>query len=103
MRLLPIEHRVQEVRTGCLAACCQMALQYIGLDYSQRRLNQLLGLTPIGVPYSHVTRLTQLGVHVVLHAGNPAQIRQALERNLPAIAFLSTGDLPYWQDVLITR
>lgn len=37
-------------------------------------------------------------MHVVLHAGNPAQIRQALERNLPAIAFLSTGDLPYWQD-----
>jgi ABC-type bacteriocin/lantibiotic exporter with double-glycine peptidase domain len=97
-RLLAVEHCIQESGAGCLAACGQMALRYVGIEQSQRRLNQLLGLTSIGVPYPHLKRLAQLGVQVVMDAGNQARIRQEIDNNVPVVAFLFTGDLPYWHD-----
>ena len=98
MRLLQVEHCTQEIGAGCLAACVQMALRYIKIEQSQRYLNQLLGLTSIGVPYTNISRLTRLGVQVSLQGGDQLQIQQAIERNFPAITFLFTGDLPYWQN-----
>ena len=97
-RLLSVEHTVQEVGTGCLAACAKMVLQYIGIEQSQRSLNQLLGLSSLGVPYTYLTRLTRLGIHVAIQVGNETHIEQALNHNLPVISFLLTGDLHYWQD-----
>jgi hypothetical protein len=38
--LLPLEHRQQEVEAGCLAACAQMALLWLGINVSQTELNQ---------------------------------------------------------------
>jgi ABC-type bacteriocin/lantibiotic exporter with double-glycine peptidase domain len=96
-RLLPVEHRIQEAGAGCLAACAQMVLRHVGLEQSQRHLNQLLGLTSIGVPYTNITRLTGLGVQVAMLVGDEAQLKQAIDLHLPVIAFLFTGDLPYWQ------
>jgi ABC-type bacteriocin/lantibiotic exporter with double-glycine peptidase domain len=95
--LLPIEHHMQETGVGCLAACTQMVLHYIGIEQSQQRLNQLLGLTSIGVPYTNLTRLTWLDVQVDMLMGDEAQIKQAIGSDRPIIAFLFTGDLPYWQ------
>ena len=94
-RLLSVEHYVQEVGTGCLAACAKMVLHYVGIEQSQRSLNQLLGLSSLGVPY---TNLTRLGIHVDIQTGNETQVEQALNHNLPVISFLLTGDLHYWQD-----
>jgi ABC-type bacteriocin/lantibiotic exporter with double-glycine peptidase domain len=75
-----------------------MVLRYSGLEHSQRHFNQLLGLTSMGVPYSNISRLARLGVKVAIHIGDQVQLQQAIDRNLPVIAFLFTGDLPYWQD-----
>lgn len=96
--LLPVEHCKQEHSAGCLAACGQMMLRFMGIEQSQHRLNQLLGLTSIGVPYTHITRLERLGVHVTIAMGNQTQLQQNIEQNLPVIAFLFTGELPYWQE-----
>lgn len=97
-RLLPVEHSLQEVGAGCLAACAKMVLHYMGIEQSQRSLNQMLGLSSLGVPYTNLTRLTRLGIHIAIHVGNETQIEQAIDQNLPIIAFLLTGDLHYWQD-----
>jgi ABC-type bacteriocin/lantibiotic exporter with double-glycine peptidase domain len=97
MHRLSIEHHTQEVGGGCLAACVQMVLANLGVKQSQRRLNQILGLTSIGVPYTNIVRLTRLGVQVVIDKGNQNQVQRLIEQGLPIIAFLFTGDLSYWQ------
>lgn len=73
-----------------------MALSYLGIEHSQRHLNRLLGLTTIGIPYTNLLRLESLGVQVTVDAGNERQLQQAIDQGLPVIAFLFTGELPYW-------
>jgi uncharacterized protein YvpB len=70
----------------------------MGINRSQHHLNQLLGLTSIGVPYPNIARLTQLGVQVAMNLGSQVQLQQEIDKNRPVIVFLRTGDLPYWQD-----
>lgn len=96
LRLLPVEHHQQIERAGCLAACAQMALQHIGVNQSQAQLNQLFGLTPAGVPSSRIQRLSQLGVDVAYMSGNEAALKAAIDRGIPPIIFVDTGELPYW-------
>lgn len=96
LRSISLEHHPQTTDVGCLAACTQMVLQTLGFDLSQRRLNELLGLTPLGIPYSRLTRLTQVGVEVRLLSGDPTHLQAALDHGHPLIAFVHTGDLPYW-------
>lgn len=62
MPSLSINHRQQEAPVGCLAACAQMALEHINVSVNQSRLNRLLGLTDMGVPWPQIERLSQLGV-----------------------------------------
>jgi ABC-type bacteriocin/lantibiotic exporter with double-glycine peptidase domain len=97
-RLLNTPHRLQEEEAGCLAACAQMLLQHIGVEATQSGLNRLFGLTSIGIPYSNIRRLEQLGVHVEVAAGDDAALRSAIDRNQPVIVFVKTGDLSYWSD-----
>ena len=92
-----VEHCIQREPAGCLAACAQMALAVIGVRQSQESLNQLLGLTSLGVPVSQIGRLGQLGVSVLLGKGDEHTLRDHLMRGLPTIVFLSTGELPYWE------
>jgi ABC-type bacteriocin/lantibiotic exporter with double-glycine peptidase domain len=97
MQLLPVEHHRQEQRTGCLAACAQMALQVLGIQRSQQELNHLLDLTDMGVPAPRIQRLNRLGVVVDYGTGDEYILRNAINRGLPPIVFLLSGDLPYWQ------
>lgn len=83
-----------------MAACTQMALQHIHIHQSQPQLNQLLGLSETGVPAARVRRLSRLGVSVIYTTGDETALRTAIDRGLPPIVFLSTGDLPYWQSNL---
>lgn len=96
LRLLPVEHCRQEAQTACLTACAQMALRHIGIHQSQAQLNRLLDLTPVGIPAPRIRRLQRLGVHVAYATGDEDTIRRAIERGIPPIVFLLTGDLPYW-------
>ncbi len=98
MLFLKLEHTPQEVESGCLAACVQMILKHYGLNYSQTDLNQLFDLTPLGVPYSRLKRLSQYGVQVKILTGDLADILQAIKQGQPPILFVGTGQLSYWLD-----
>lgn len=96
-RVLSVPHKVQEHEAGCLAACAQAVLSYLGVEQTQAGLNRLFGLTSIGTPFRHIQRLANLGVSVFLHRGDETALRDAIDQNLPPILFMKTGDLPYWQ------
>jgi ABC-type bacteriocin/lantibiotic exporter with double-glycine peptidase domain len=96
LRLLSVEHCRQTERSGCLAACVQMALQHIGIIQSQANLNRLFGLRPEGTPSSRVQRLGTIGVEVVYASGDELALREAIDRGVPPIIFVDTGELPYW-------
>lgn len=93
--LLSVPHRQQEDDVGCLAACAQMVLDYLGIDEPQATLNRLLGLTSIGTPYSNIRRLTALGLSVDLKRGAEDDLRVAIDSSSPPVVFVKTGDLPY--------
>ena len=94
---LVVEHFLQEEAQGCLAACAQIALQFLDIRRSQKELNHLLGLTAVGTPASRILRLAQLGVTVTYDSGHEQLISATIEQGLPLIVFIFTGDLPYWQ------
>jgi ABC-type bacteriocin/lantibiotic exporter with double-glycine peptidase domain len=94
--LLSVEHILQDERAGCLAACSQMVLAYLGIFLSQKRLNQVLGLTQIGAPAFNIQRLSEFGVSVEYVTGDETSLCIAIDQGLAPIAFLMTGDLPYW-------
>ena len=96
MPLLQIEHSTQELAVGCLAACAQMALQALGVQISQRRLNRLLDTSSLGAPFSDLSVLTRLGVDVSVWSGSDRDIRDAIDREQPCIAAIRTGYLSYW-------
>ncbi|MDM8529616.1 cysteine peptidase family C39 domain-containing protein [Anaerolineales bacterium HSG25] len=98
MPLLTIEHARQEESAGCLAACTQMVLNYIGTAISQMELNRLFDLTKMGVPYSRLKRLTKYDVEAMLKEGDLSDLQQLINQNVPPILFLRTGELSYWQD-----
>lgn len=98
MHLLAAPHRLQEEDAGCLAACAQTVLSYWGIEQTQTRLNLLLGLTSIGVPFRKIQRLSAFGVSVSLQTGGKPDLCDAIDHKLPPILFVMTGHLPYWQD-----
>jgi len=97
LRLLSVEHCRQIERAGCLAACVQMALQHIGISQSQAQLNRLFGLMPEGTPSSRVQRVRALGVEIVYASGDEQVLIEAVDRGIPPIIFVDTGDLSYWR------
>lgn len=94
---LRIEHHRQEEVAGCLAACTQMTLQFIGILKSQQEINRQLGLTSVGVPSSHIQRLSGPSISIFYGAGDEQTLRASIDRGSPPIVFLATGDLPYWK------
>ena len=79
-----------------MVACAQMALLHIGIRRPQSELNRLLGLTQAGIPAPRIRRLAELGAYVEYEIGDEHALRGAVDRGFPLIAFLITGDLPYW-------
>lgn len=97
-RLLNLPHSLQEDEAGCLAACAQMVLRHLGMSQTQTSLNNLLGLTSIGIPYSNLRRLADFHLTVIIQVGDESDVRSAIDQNQPIIAFVMTDDLPYWVD-----
>jgi len=96
MPTLPIEHIPQENEAGCLAACSQMVLQFLGIRKSQRNLNRLFQLTSFGVPFSRLTRLERFGVVVSIETfGHEHELIHAIDQQIASIVFLRTNHLPY--------
>ncbi|HRQ38376.1 MAG TPA: C39 family peptidase [Chloroflexota bacterium] len=98
MPVLPVRHVPQENEAGCLAACSQMVLRFLGIKKSQRALNHLFQPTAFGVPFSRLTRLQRFDVVVSIRLfGDDRSLIQAIDQQTPAIVFVRTRPLPYWQ------
>lgn len=96
-RILNVTHSRQETETGCLEACVQMALRYLGIDRSQADLARQMDATPhIGTVSRNVLNLQSFTLQVIYTEGTLELMRGWLERNVPVIAFVQTLELPYW-------
>src|SRR3972149_12214900 len=73
-----------------------MALEYLGRPLAYDELLRLLGTTPYGTVTRHVLRLTRLGFSVVYREGTLVELYDWLDRRLPVIVLVKTGELPYW-------
>lgn len=98
MPLLPVKHFPQESEAGCLAACSQMILRFLGIKKSQRSLHRLFQPTPFGVPFSWLARLQQFNVTISIRSfGDQSTLIEAIAQQTPPIVFLRTQFLPCWQ------
>lgn len=96
--LLTVSHHKQRRQADCLAACAAMLIDYLGKRVDYDRLNRLLGIQDYGAPISNVAQLVHLGVRVQHSQGNLEDIERLLREGNPAIVFLRTGELPYWDE-----
>jgi ABC-type bacteriocin/lantibiotic exporter with double-glycine peptidase domain len=96
-KLLPVNHLPQEEKSGCLAACGQMLLTYWHIPSRQSQLNRLFSRIDIGARFTHIVRLKQYGVQVVLQNGDERRLMQAIDKGLPPVIFVAIGELTsYW-------
>ncbi len=96
--MLPVSHRKQLQSSDCLAACAAMVLDYLDVSFEYDRLLDLLRITPFGANFQNLQYLQSLGVKVLTASGEIETLRLHLERNLPPIAFVKTGELSYWDE-----
>jgi len=97
--LLAVTHFIQAQRADCVATCAKMALDYIGQPVNYDRLLHLLRIDPeYGTPARNILRLSELGVDVLYNRGTLDDVRGHLMADRPCIAFVNTGELPYWKE-----
>jgi len=75
-----------------------MVLDYLGCSVPYPRLLSLLGARDFGTPAENVLRLAEAGVdiQVTLKHTDVRELLLHLQAGRPVIAFVNTGDLPYW-------
>lgn len=97
--ILPVPYRRQELDAGCLPACAQMVLAYLGVQCSQAEIARLLGTHPqAGTPYSCLVRLRSAQLDVAYRKASALDdIANWLAQDLPVIAFVQMRELPHWQ------
>lgn len=94
----PVAHFQQRADGDCLAACAVMALGYIGVRKSYRRLLRTLGtIADAGTRFSNIRNLVKMGVNVMYGTGTLETLRHHLANDHICIIFVDTGELPYWQ------
>lgn len=96
--ILAVPHVPQRQQGECLAACAAMVLAYLGLSVTYDQLLQLLRVDWFGTPASNIRELGNLGLNVFYQGGTLADLKGHLSNNQPCIAFLKTGELPYWDE-----
>ena len=94
--ILSVAHIRQSQDADCVAACAAMVLAYIGISTSYDQLLKLLQTKSFGTISSKIKLLEQLGIDVLYKQGTLDDIREHLANNHPPIAFVETGELPYW-------
>jgi hypothetical protein len=75
-------------------------LAYWDYQVSEARLGTILGATAIGTFAPNIRRLDQLGFSVTYLSGILSEVYSYLNEGIPVLAFLRTGNLPYWQEDL---
>ena len=103
-KILSVSHIRQLGEGYCLPACAQMVLAYLGVlgadamgETAQRQLaKQLQMIFGVGTPGFHIRLLASRRIEVIYRRGELADLRAALNKGLPPIIMLVTGELPYW-------
>jgi ABC-type bacteriocin/lantibiotic exporter with double-glycine peptidase domain len=93
---LNVPHFRQELDYSCVAACVRMVLAHYGDVRSEADLRSLLDTQPTGTRAGNVMRLSGPAFEVYLRPSNLAELQAVLANNQPAIVFLKTGALEYW-------
>lgn len=96
---LNVPYRKQVQHADCLAACAAMVLDYYKIAVPYSRLLALLRIGPIGAPRRNILYLTQLGIKVIYREATLSILAEYLQAQIPVIAFVDTGELPYWTGI----
>lgn len=96
--LLNVPHRRQTQQADCLAACAAMILDYLNRPIPYGRLLRLFGIQSFGAPASRILRLSDMELSVTYQEGSVAGLEYHLQQGHPCIAFVYTGELPYWSE-----
>ena len=77
-----------------------MALAYFGVSVSQREIARRLGhISGAGIPARNIVRLSRYGVDVqYAENGTPEDLSREIHNGAIVIAFVRTGELPYWKE-----
>jgi len=95
--ILSVPHRRQLADGYCLPACVQMVLAYWGLERDQLALaEQLQMIEKAGTSGSRVCLLASEILEVAYRSGELVDLKVALDRGVPPIMLVYTGELPYW-------
>ena len=101
MTLLPVSHRPQRQQSDCLSTCAAMVLHYFRVPYRYNQLLHLLRVEAHGTVFSHLRYLESLGVSVHVGKGDMEVLHGQLNRGLPPIVAVDTGELrSYWRDAV---
>jgi len=98
--ILTVAHVPQESEGQCVAACASMCLAHIGLPTAYETVMNVLRTQSFGTPSFNVRNLEKLGVTVIYKQGSFDELYEHLSNERPCIAFVKTGNLPYWDDNL---
>jgi ABC-type bacteriocin/lantibiotic exporter with double-glycine peptidase domain len=93
---LPVPHLEQSAEGDCLPTCIAMILAYLHGPVDVTRIARLLDTQEFGSVASRIHRLTEWNYEVTYQSGSLARLRTCLDAAMPVIAFVWTGDLPYW-------
>ena len=88
----------QMQQADCLAACAAMVLAHFGQPLPYAELLTLLDIGPYGAPRRNILRLTTLGLKVDYGEATTGILAAHLKHARPVIAFVDTGELPYWSE-----
>ncbi len=98
MLLLPISPCQQRQPGECLVACAKMVLDYLRVPVSYEDLTKCLRIGYAGAPFRNLNYLKSLGVSVLIEQGQIETLFSCFAQNLPAIVFVATQELSYWNE-----
>jgi ABC-type bacteriocin/lantibiotic exporter with double-glycine peptidase domain len=75
-----------------------MVLDYLEQPFSYAELLALLDIGPFGAPRRNILQLVAIGLNVRYREATLDILAAYLEDGHPVIAFVDTGELPYWPE-----
>lgn len=94
---LTLEHHQQSRANHCVPACALMVLQFWGIEVDETAVADLLGTSNAGTLAEDLHRLEALHVAVHLGQGTIFDLKRSLRDGIPALVFVETDSLPYWE------
>ena len=97
-KVLPVLHFQQSDEGYCLPACARMVLNYLGLEWKEASISQILGTKRYGTPSFAIERLSDPALQVIYQEWSVAELLSMLAAGRPVIVFVQTIFLDYYQE-----